>query len=383
MNEGLVFKIGADIGDLEKGISESQKQLQQFGQTIKASTSEPLKTATSNLNTFDKAVVKTATDVSSIKAPVANGANALTSLSQVTRDLPFGFIAIQNNLPQVVDSFGALAKQAGGTGPALKSLAASLAGPAGVSFAFGAVIAGVTALIQKYGSLGEAFNVILGITKEATEGQKAFNKSLFEAAGNAAAEEAKINILTKTLTNNKKPQEDRIAAYGELKKIAPDVVSGIKDENALTAESNLLIQANAAARKESVRLKIQEAGISAALVTNETKLAELRQKLTKADQDYVKASAELSKANQQQVITGFASQNQQQRALTDFNNSVNAVKELRNQINIITKEQDNYLGQLDPIAVGIAKINEATRKRVDELKKQGKAEAESLKIAKQ
>jgi len=67
MNEGLVFKIGADIGDLEKGISESQKQLQQFGQSIKTATGEPVKAAVDNLNALDKSIIKTGKDLGSLK----------------------------------------------------------------------------------------------------------------------------------------------------------------------------------------------------------------------------------------------------------------------------------------------------------------------------
>ena len=166
-------------------------------------------------------------ELNNLKAPVVNAQNQLTSLSGVVRDLPFGFVAIQNNLPLVVDSFGQLAKQAGGVGPALKSVGAALIGPAGLSFAFGAIIAGVTALIQKYGSLGEAFNALLGIAPRLTESQKEFNKAVAEASGNAALEEAKIKILVGTINNLEAPQQKRIDAYNELKKISPDVVAEI------------------------------------------------------------------------------------------------------------------------------------------------------------
>jgi hypothetical protein len=370
----LVYKIGADVTDLEKGVAKAESALKDVGGTINKTVTPAINTSTQALQSFDKTIKQTSSELNTIKPAAVNGANALNSIGQVTRDLPFGFIAIQNNLPQVVDSFGALAKQSGGALPALKALGASLAGPAGIAFAFGAVTAGVTSLIQKYGSLGEAFNVILGITKPLTEGQIAYNKALYEAAGGAAAEEAKISILTKTLLNNQKPQSDRISAYNELNKVAPELVAGIKEENALTTQSSILIQANAETRKRSIQLKIQEAGINAVLQTNETKLAELRQKLTLADQEYVKSAANLNKAQKQGLVTGFASQTQQQAALTDFNNSANAVTNLRNQINALTKEQDGYLNQLDPVINGIAEINTETNKRIKAAQEQEKAE---------
>ena len=328
-----------------------------------------------DISGVDKAIDQATKSIDKIRPVAANGANALNALSQVARDAPFGFIAIQNNLPILFDQFGALSKQAGGVGGALKSLGATLAGPTGVTFAIGAVIAGATALIQKYGSVGEGIKVLLGISKELTESQKAFNKAVNETSGSLVTEQYKVESLTKTLLNQKAPQADRLAAYGELKKIAPDVVAGIRDENSLTKESSILIESNAKARKELVKLKIQEAGITAALTTNETKLAELRAKLTIADQEYVKAAKDLSNANKQATITGFASQTQQQIALSTLNDNISTVQELRNQIDKLTRDNQIYLNQLDPTTNGIAKINEETRKRVEGIKK----EDESLK----
>ena len=322
---------------------------------------------------IDQAIDQATKSINKIKPAAANGAASLTALGQVARDAPFGFIAIQNNLPILFDSFGALTKQAGSVGGALKSLGATLAGPTGVTFAIGAVIAGATALIQKYGSVGEGIKVLLGISKELTESQKSFNKAVNETSGSLVTEQYRVESLIKTLLNQKAPQEDRLAAYGELKKIAPDVVAGIRDENSLTKESSILIEANAKARKELVKLKIQEAGITAALTTNETKLAELRAKLTIADQEYVKAAKDLNNANKQSIITGFASQTQQQAALSTLNDNISTVQELRNQINKLTTDNQIYLNQLDPTTNGIAKINEETRKRVEELKKEDKA----------
>ena len=322
---------------------------------------------------IDKAISDASKSIDKIRPAAANGANALNALSQVARDAPFGFIAIQNNLPILFDQFGALTKQAGGVGGALKSLGATLAGPTGITFAIGAVIAGATALTQKYGSVGEGIKVLLGISKELTESQKAFNKAVNETSGNLITEQYRVETLTKTLLNQKAPQADRLAAYGELKKIAPDVVAGIRDENSLTKESSILIEANAKARKELVRLKIQEAGITAALTSNETKLAELRTKLTLADQEYVKAAKDLNNANKQNIITGFASQTQQQAALSTFNDAAESVKTLRNQIDKLTSDNQIYLNQLDPTTNAIAQINEQTRQRVENIKKEDEA----------
>jgi len=331
-----------------------------------------------DVSNVEQGIQSVSKSLNNLKPVSERAASSLYALGQVARDAPFGFIAIQNNLPILFDQFGQLTKQSGGFVGALKNIGSALNGPVGVTFAIGAVISGITALIQKYGSVGQGIKVLLGITKELTEAQKAFNKATNETSGSLNTENFKVEALTKTLLNNKAPQQDRLAAYGELKKIAPDVVAGIKDENALTDESNLLIEANAKARKELTRLKIVESGISAALIANETKLAELRNKLIIADQNYVKAASDLNKANKQTIVTGFGSQTQQESALKTLNDNISVVKQLRTEIDGLNKEQQGYLDQLDPVTNGIAQINEATRKRIEELKKQTKAEQESI-----
>ena len=321
--------------------------------------------------------VKIATNsLNGLKAPAANGANALFSLSQVTRDLPFGFIAIQNNLPQVIDSFGKLTKDAGGVGGAFKSIGASLIGPAGLSFAFGAVISGVTALIQKYGSLGEAMNAILGLSPKISAEQKLYNEETAKAAGNVAAESAKIDILVKALTNLKSPQKDRLAAYNELKKVSPDVIAGIKDENALTQASSKLILENATARQSLLKLKIQEAGITAVLSKNAEELAIKQEQLRVANLDATKAQQGLVNSQKQNLVTGVAAVQLQQNAFSQYKNSAQEVKNLELEIKKLLGTQDQYISQLEPIVNGIAKANLNTNQLVKSTKELKKAQSD-------
>jgi len=321
--------------------------------------------------------VKVATNsLNGLKNPAANGANALNSLSQVTRDLPFGFIAIQNNLPLVVDSFGQLTKQAGGVGAAFKSIGASLIGPAGISFAFGAVISGVTALIQKYGSLGEAMNAILGLSPKITAEQKLYNEETSKAAGNVAAESAKIDILVKTLSNLKNPQKDRLAAYNELKKVSPDVIAGIKDENALTQASSQLILENAKARQNLLKLRIQEAGITAVLSKNAEELAIKQEQLRVANLDAAKAQQGLVNSQKQNLVVGLAAVQLQQNAFTEYKSSAEQVKTLEFEIKKLLGTQDQYISQLDPIVNNIAKANLNTTQLTKSTKELKKAQSD-------
>ncbi len=378
---GYVFDLGMNIENFTKSISEVEDELKRLKDSLKTATGQGIVETNVQIKQLEKSLVDLKkVGLDKLPGGITNASNALNSLSQVTRDLPFGFVAIQNNLPLVVDSFGQLTRQAGGLGPALKSIGASLIGPAGLSFAFGAIIAGVTALIQKYGSLSEALTQILGGTKKITAEQKLFNEETAKATGNVAAEEAKVKILTKTLIDNDKPQKDRLAAYSELKKIAPEVVAGIREENIGTQISNELIDSNAKKRIELIKLKIRETGINAVLAKNSQDIAVEQDKLNQLI-DERRLLLEKQKKGDKYV-------DPETGKVFDVLSAVIRENELRLvaqrvAVENLYKINGNFLTQLDPIVNGIAKINEETRIRIENLKKEDQALKDSAKDGQQ
>ena len=94
---------------------------------------------------------------SSLKPGAAQATQSLTNLGRIAQDAPFGFIAIQNNISPLIESFGRLKAETGTTGGALKSLVQGLAGPAGLGLA----VSVGTALLTTFAS--ELFST----TKEA------------------------------------------------------------------------------------------------------------------------------------------------------------------------------------------------------------------------
>lgn len=298
---------------------------------------------------------------------------ALTNLSLVAQDLPYGFIGIQNNLPFLIKSFQDLSVESGGAKNALKSLAAGLVGPGGLFLAFSAITAGITVLIQKYGSLGAAFDQLAGVVPFVTEAQKKYNEASADASAKTSLENAKVDILLKTLNNLKKPQSDRIAAYESLKKLSPDITKGISDENALTETSLRLINQQAIARKELLRLKITEAGISAALSQNEQKLANLNFQRSVAQQ---KQNSTQEKYNATLKNQNIFARNAEQGINTYAISLTQAKKEVASidtQIANLVAQQNAYLNQLDPIINGISDLEQGFRNTEDALKKQKQA----------
>lgn len=182
---------------------------------------------------FDADVEQAAKDIESFSK---RSRTALTSLSLVIQDLPYGFIGIQNNLPGVIQSFGELSTKAGGVGGALKELGKSLIGPAGLYLAFSAVTSGVTVLIQKYGSLGAAFDALFGKTynyvnslNEAKKAQEEFLKTVKdtneienEASGQYEASSIRLQTLLGIVLDETKAQNQRKNALAQLKELDKD-----------------------------------------------------------------------------------------------------------------------------------------------------------------
>lgn len=204
-----------------------------------------------------------------ISANAGKAGRALTSLSLIAQDLPFGFIAIQNNLPALAETFGQLKNQSGGIKGAFKELSGALLGPAGFFFAFSAVTAAVTFGIQKYGSLGNAVDALFGkyydlgeVVKKASESLIEFNKnskSLSEISGQAAASQAglalKARALANTVVDLTKSENVRKNALYELKKLDED---RFKNYDVAKGQINGLIEST----KEYTRALIAQATAS-------------------------------------------------------------------------------------------------------------------------
>ena len=158
---------------------------------------------------------------------------ALTSLSLVAQDAPFGFIGIQNNLPALIQTFGALKAQAGSVKGALSQLGAALIGPAGLFLAFSAATAAVTFAVQKYGSFGAAVDALFGkidplknTLDRLNKSYEDYNKELKSNAEiTALADKSQsglvetVSILSKKATDLSTSEQQRGKYLNQLKEI--------------------------------------------------------------------------------------------------------------------------------------------------------------------
>jgi hypothetical protein len=316
----------------------------------------------------------------------AEAGRALTSLSLIAQDLPFGFIAIQNNLPALSQTFNALKTETGSTKTALSALAGSLVGPAGFFFAFSAVTSLVTVAVQEYGSLSNAVKVLTSSNSEALKSQLALNKALTEESGNIGGRIAQIKILVENYQREGATQLERLAAFRALKAINPDIVAGIDEQNYSTAASIKLVGENANAIINLLKVQAKQQAISKVLDGLEQKRFEANGKYNaerKKQIDFENRLAAIDAKKAKGIsLTSPERSLDRQRAIGAKAYADN-VKEASDEISKITTEQDNWYNSLKPLVTETSNANSAFETLIDNLKDLRKGEKEAAKGTKE
>lgn len=167
-NIDLNINIGANVTDLQAQLQKAENLLKQFEAALKKATNvgeiNYLNGQIKNLNTT---ITSLNQKMNTIGKPTADATNALTNLSRVAQDAPYGFIGIANNLNPLLESFQRLQKESGSAGKALKSMVSGLTGPAGIGLALGAVSSIIVAfgddisefITEKMQGLGKSFQM--------------------------------------------------------------------------------------------------------------------------------------------------------------------------------------------------------------------------------
>jgi hypothetical protein len=157
-------------------------------------------TATSQLGTAFK------------KMPNASGqaTMALSNLSRVAQDAPYGFMGIANNINPLLESFQRLQASSGSTSSALKAMGSALIGPAGIGLAVGVV----SSLIVSFGD--EIINFV-SQTSSADAALSKFNTTMSKSVGEAQAEIDKLVILNGIVDDTTKSTTERERALAQLK----------------------------------------------------------------------------------------------------------------------------------------------------------------------
>jgi hypothetical protein len=174
--------------------------------TITADTAEAL----ANLNNFIKTSKGLKTEMQTFGNVSGQATNALSNLSRVAQDAPYGFIGIANNLNPLLESFQRLQVSAGSTGGALKAMASGLMGPAGIGLALGAV----SSIIVAFGPKIADF---INGTNEATKAEEKFAQGLRDARAEASETGIRLQAYLSISENANVSEERRAEAFKAVK----------------------------------------------------------------------------------------------------------------------------------------------------------------------
>lgn len=229
--------------------------------------------AVAGINNLNKTLKQTAASTAPLVKGTNSAAFALTNLGRVAQDAPFGFIGIQNNINPLLESFGRLKQETGSTGAALRALAGSFLGPAGIGVAVSLVTSAITFFVQAQQSAKRE-------TKELKEETSALDTAIKSAVKSVTDESQKVNALVTALQTQNLTREQQKKLIQELNKLAPEYFGNLtKEKNFIDKLSNSYFL-----YKQSISQAIQAKLLEADLAPLQSRLGEI-EKIIKANND--------------------------------------------------------------------------------------------------
>ena len=211
--------------------------------------------------------------------------SALTDLSRIAQDAPYGFMAISNNLNPMLESFQRLKVETGSTGGALKAMSASLMGPAGIGIA----LAVVSAAIVYFTSQTSKVKTVVDEAKKANE---EFQKSLLGAKSGAMAAGIELQLFVEIARNSKLPLEQRNEALKEANKILGEHGQKLTIDNIASAAATIEVEKYTAALVAQAVAQTYIKRISESVVSKQ----DLQKKLVQNAKEQIQLSKELTAA---------------------------------------------------------------------------------------
>ena len=299
---------------------------------------------------------------------------ALSNLSRVAQDAPYGFIGIANNLNPLLESFQKLSKEAGGSGAALKAMAGGLMGPAGIGLALGAV----SSIIVAFGP--KIADFISGTT-EASKAENKFAQSLRDARAEASETgirlQAYLTISENANVSEQKRAEAFKAVVTELSKVNKAYASTITTVDQARVAVDLYTQS--LVNQAITTRYIDE-------IANKTiALAEANKKIIQTGREYYKQLAIGNSLINQNVYATIGQADVINNAADANKNARKEALELRSGIiGLRTSVNDLYVAATkDPFFTftkGANETTKATDKATESLEKLGK-QARVLKVS--
>lgn len=209
---------------------------------------------------------------------------AFAGLNNIVRDAPYGINGVANNITQLTDAlFGA-------------SLAANL-----VTLGLSLAVTAAVSLSQKYGSLSNAIDELLGPSYNLNRINRDINKTLLEGQKEAQKEVVALDSLYKAATDLNIPLTERNKIIDRLQKDYPKYLGNLSNEQiaagkASVAYNKLRDSIIATAQARAIQDRIAE--IAVKLLDLDIERTEKTSELTKAQQSLTKVNDQFAKSQQ-------------------------------------------------------------------------------------
>lgn len=224
-------------------------------ETLKITITADNKQAVQNIQETVTATTQLGSAFRTLPQHSAQATNALSNLSRVAQDAPYGFMAISNNINPLLESFQRLQVSTGSTSSALKAMVGSLMGPAGIGLAVGVVSSLIVSFGDKLFEASDAQKEAAEKAKEHTEEVKKQKEALDQLYKEAAKEQTQVISLISVLDSETETRERKLKALEALKKINPDIFNGLKLEGNEVKNLNTYYETYLKNLNDSIQLK--------------------------------------------------------------------------------------------------------------------------------
>lgn len=292
--QNLEIIISSTVSDAVKGLDQVGKGSDKMAKDTERAAASVSK----SFNQIDAAGKKLSASGKQVNAAAGSASITLTNLGRVASDLPFGFIAISNNLDPLIGSLSQVFSQSQTVVGGFKALGASLLGGAGIGLAFSITTALVTRAVQEYGSLQNAIDAFLRPLSEQEKLQKAVNDTIADGLKNGAQEVAKLETLYRATQNLNVPLSERNKIVDHLQKEYPSYFNNFSNEEflagkAASAYNNLKNAILQTATARAIEKKIAEN--AGKLIDLDLQRDELNRKAAKTQEEVAKSQANAAK----------------------------------------------------------------------------------------
>lgn len=237
-----------EVNQTAKGADKLEKEFVEVGRDAQKMATE-VKKATAPLDKLQSELAQTAVAASktgdALDRKLSKGSKGATQtligFNRVVQDAPFGIIGIANNIDPLLESFGRLKASTGSVGGALKALGGAFLGPSGILFLVSAASSLAIVAVQKYGSLGNAFDVLTGRTKALTEEQKKFREEQQQTQESIFKQRIETEQLVKVARGDIGSKAEQEAALRKLNSAIPDYIGVLNQQNIKTSEGITII----------------------------------------------------------------------------------------------------------------------------------------------